>query len=114
MREENPVAELHPFSAPATFRVVVVQVICLSAAGLIAVGALVASLFQLSAHGVTSEWIGKTLDPVIASLGCCASLAFSIARPSKTHLAASRILAEALRADVLVQGTVNLRTGSRR
>jgi diguanylate cyclase (GGDEF)-like protein len=103
MRKEYPAVELHPFSAPATFRVVAIQVICLCAAGLIAIGALVASLFQLSAHGVTSEWIGRTLDPVIASLGCAASLAFSIARPSKIHLTASRILACAAAVPALLE-----------
>ncbi len=93
MQEGNPATEFQQFSPPSAFRLVAMQIVCLSAVGLIAMGALLASIFQLSAQGLTAEWIGMTLDPLIASLGCGASLAFSMARPSKTQLAASRILA---------------------
>jgi diguanylate cyclase (GGDEF)-like protein len=93
MRKLNPRTEPHKFSPPSTFRLVAIQVICLSAAGVIAICALIASIFHVFAQGVTADWIGMTLNPLIASVGCGASLAFSIARPSKSHLAASRILA---------------------
>src|ERR1700738_827352 len=93
MHENYPAAEMHRFSSHAMFRLIAMQVVCLSAVGLIAIGALIASLFELPQRGVTAAWMGMTLDPVIAALGCCASLAFSIARPSKSRLAASRVLA---------------------
>lgn len=93
MHERNQVVALRPFGNHAPFRLVAVQVVCLSAAGLIAVGALVAAIIEITARGVTGEWVGMTLDPLIASVGCGASLAFHIARPTKGHVAASRILA---------------------
>jgi diguanylate cyclase (GGDEF)-like protein len=93
MREGFTARENRQFSPPSTFRLVAVQITCLSAAGIIAVGALIASIVQVFGRGVTADWIGMTLDPLIASVGCGASLAFSIARPSKSHDAAGRILA---------------------
>lgn len=93
MSEESPAIELHPYSTQSTFRLVAIQVLCLSGAGLAATLALLVSIFQISAQGVTAEWITMTFDPLVAAVGCGASLAFSIARPSKIHLAASRALA---------------------
>ncbi len=93
MRKGTPVAKPYQFSPPSTFRLVAVQISCLSAAGLIVLGALIASIFQLVAQGATAEWIGMTLNPLIAAVGCGAGLAFAIARPSPSHIAASRVLA---------------------
>jgi diguanylate cyclase (GGDEF)-like protein len=94
MQERRPaVAVMRPYGNHASFQLVAVQVMCLSAAALIAVGALLAAILEVSVHGVTAEWVGMTLDPLIASVGCGASLAFRIARPTKGHATASRVLA---------------------
>jgi len=93
MREGFTARETRQFSPPSTFRLVAVQVTCLSVAGVIAIGALIASIVQVLGRGVTADWIGITLGPLIASVGCGASLAFSIAHPSKSHNAAARVLA---------------------
>jgi diguanylate cyclase (GGDEF)-like protein len=93
MQAGNPIPELRPFGVHASFRLVAVQVVCLTLAGLIATGALVVSVIRMARHGVTDEWIGMTLDPLIASVGCGASLAFCLTRPTKGHMMAGRILA---------------------
>ncbi len=93
MPEESPAIELHPYSTHSTFRLVAIQILCLSGVGFAATLALLVSIFQISAQGVTAEWITMTFDPLVAAVGCGVSLAFSIARPSKIHLSASRTLA---------------------
>ena len=93
MRKDIPRAEFYPNNGLATFRLLVMQMVCLSAVGLIAIGSLTASIPALVAYGFRAEWIGMTLDPVIAAVGCAASLAFTMARRSRTNDAASRILA---------------------
>ena len=75
------------------FRLVAVQIVCLSVTGLIAIAALIESIVELSAKGVNAHWIGMSVDPLIATMGCGVSLAFSISSLSRTSLAASRILA---------------------
>lgn len=95
MREGNQATEPNYFSPShrAMFRHVAVQITCLSAAGIIAACTLVASIFRVFSVGVSADWVGLTLNPLIASIGCGASLAFCIASPSKSHIAAARILA---------------------
>lgn len=95
MREGNQATEPNYFSPNhgSMIRHVAVQVTCLSAAGVIAACTLVASIFQLFSVGLTADWVGLTLNPLIASIGCGASLAFCIASPTKSHIASARILA---------------------
>lgn len=93
MYEASPDAELHLHGGHTTYRIVVLQVVCLSAAGLIAAITLLASMFRLPASGITPEWIGTTLDPVIAAIGCGAALALALARPSRRRLAGTQTLA---------------------
>src|ERR1700758_4424781 len=108
MRNRHPADEVRPFGNHASFRLVAIQVVCLSAAGLIAVGALLAAIIRM-AHGVTAEWVGLTLDPLMASVGCGASLAFRIMRPTKGHVTASRILACAAAVPALLDVLLRLR-----
>ena len=108
MLERHPAVVLRPFGNHASFRLVAVQVVCLSAAGLIAVGALLAAIIRMT-HGVTAEWVGMTLDPLIASVGCGASLAFRVMRPTKGHVTASRILACAAAVPALLDVLLRLR-----
>jgi len=109
MQERNPATELRQFGNYASYRLVALQVVCLSAAGLIAVGALFASILLVSSRGVTAEWIGMTLDPLIAAVGCGAGLAFCLARPTKGLIAASRILACAAAIPALVNVILRVR-----
>ena len=103
MQVRNKIPELRQFGTHSSYRLVAVQVVCLSIAGLIALGALLASLFQIVGRGVNAEWVGMTLNPLMASVGCGGSLAFCISRPTKSHIMASRMLACAAAVPALLE-----------
>ncbi|KAA6464488.1 GGDEF domain-containing protein [Acidobacteria bacterium AB60] len=93
MYDRNQATDLRPFHPHAPFRLVAVQVVCLCAGGLIALGALLSSILNLTSRGATAEWVGITWNPLMAAVGCGASLAFCIGRPTKGQILASRFLA---------------------